>query len=132
MKIEAQTKVTWQRSTITSGKQGSEWKASLKSQVFNCFLNVNREVAIWSSSENWFHKDGAIAKKALAFVEDFWASLTVASSKSLVWDDLVGQIDDIGEMSSIWPTRSAPIRNMAQTIVEFFFYIQLPPLSCQY
>ena len=76
------------------------WKASLKSTVFNCFLKVHREGARQSNSGNWFHKVGATAKKVLPFVEDLWASLGVATQRSLNWDDFVGYADDIKERCS--------------------------------
>ena len=52
------------------GQLGSVWKASLKSNVFNCLLNGHKEGAGQSSSGGCFHKVGATTKKALPLVED--------------------------------------------------------------
>ena len=68
------------------GKDGQlklVWKASLKSNVFNCFLNVNKEGPGRSSSRSWFHKVGVTVKKALPLVEDLWASVGVAILRNL-------------------------------------------------
>ena len=68
---------------------GSVWKASLKSNVFNCFLKVHKEGARRTSSGSWFYKVGATTKKALPLVENLWAFLGVAIQRSLIW---VGQL----------------------------------------
>ena len=76
------------------------WKVSMKSNVFNCFLKVHRERARQRSSGSWFHKVGATTKKALPLVKDLWASIWVATQRSLDWDDLVGWVDDLKERCS--------------------------------
>ena len=72
------------------------WKASLKTNVFNCFLKVHKEGA----RRSWFHKVGATTKKALPLIEDSWSSLGVATWRILDWENLVGQADDIKEICS--------------------------------
>ena len=44
---------------------------------------------------SWVHNIGAATEKALPLADDFQASLG-----SVAWEDLVGQVDDIGERRS--------------------------------
>ena len=101
--LKNKTKTIWCRLVIQ--KQGGRktddqlevvWKTSLESHVFSCLFNIHKERARQSSPWSWFHKAGATAKKTLPLVDDLWVSHRVATWKSLICDDLVGEAVDIG------------------------------------